>query len=73
MADLHPGDGDQLKKYWVAGAGRKRWATATELFNHIRRYVRPDERAWRVTATWFHLATGRWPGESKGKNPLGVG
>lgn len=62
MADLHPGDnGDQLKRYWIAGPGRAKWSTWTELYNHLKKYLGP-ERAKRVAAQWYHDAVGVWPG-----------
>jgi len=66
MADTKPGDGGadgkRLKTYWLAGPGRAKWSTAQELFNHLRKYIQPDDRAWRVTAQWYHEAVGVWPG-----------
>lgn len=76
MADLHPGDGgDQLKRYWIAGPGRAKWNTWTELYNHLKKYLGP-ERAKAVAAAWYHEATGLWPGSdanrvAHGKPPRG--
>lgn len=78
MADLHPGDGGakNLKEYWTKGPGLAKWLTSphpwTALYNHLKKYI-PDEEAKRVASQWFHDTTGMWPGERKGKNPLGRG
>jgi hypothetical protein len=78
MADLHPGDGgkNNLKTYWTKGPGLAKWATKphpwTALYHHLLKYL-PEEEAKRTAAQWFHDVTGMWPGERKGKNPLGKG
>jgi hypothetical protein len=76
-ADLNPGDGgDNLKKYWL-GKGLKRWATKphpwTALYRHILKHVGNPEKAKRIASQWFHDHFGYWPGERKGKNPVGKG
>jgi hypothetical protein len=78
MADLHPGDGGakNLKEYWTKGPGLAKWATSphpwTALYHHLLKYL-PEAEAKRVASQWFHDVTGMWPGERKGKNPLGRG
>lgn len=78
MADTHPGDGDaqRLKRYWLAGPGRRKWNTWTELYNHLKKYITPPERAKRVTEAWYFEATGRHGGSdlnrvAHGKPPRG--
>ena len=73
--DTHPG-GEQLKHYWTKGKGLAKWINHphpwTALRNHLVKYVGP-ERANRIASEWFHEATGLWPGERKGSNPVGPG
>lgn len=78
MADARPGDGDaeRLKRYWLAGPGRAKWSTWTELYRHLRRYIKPAERAKRVASAWYHEGTGMWAGSdanrvAHGKPPRG--
>lgn len=76
-ADLHPGDPGALKAYWVHGKGRAKWITKphpyTVLYHHLLKYLHKPDYAKRVAAQWFHDALGIWPGERKGKNPIGKG
>lgn len=44
----------------------------TALKNHLRKYL-PATYLDNVVAQWFHDTLGIWPGERKGKNPLGPG
>jgi hypothetical protein len=53
-------DHNQLKDYWLHGEGAAKWKTWTQLFNHIKKYVTP-EQAKRIAATWFHERYGFWP------------
>lgn len=73
--DLEVERANELKKYWLHGAGAGRWARWTELYNHLRKHL-SDERAKRVAAEWFHERYGYWPGADKnrvahGKPPRG--
>lgn len=84
IADFELGDwdkaarpnGSQLRDYWTRGAGRAKWINAahpwTALYRHLRRHM-SDGKAKRTAARWFKAATGMWPGERKGKNPVGKG
>lgn len=68
-------DGENLKRYWLAGAGLAKWNTWTELRNHLAKYLSP-ERAKRTAAEWFHERYGFWPGADlnkvrQGKPPRG--
>lgn len=74
MPDTTPGD-NQLKRYWVYGAGASKWSTFTELRKHLLKYLAP-EIATRTAATWFRLRYGYWPGDDRnrvraGKPPRG--
>lgn len=73
--DVRPGDGP-LEKYWKVGPGAARWiGTAhpyTNLVRGLTKHVGPA-RAKRIAAQWFKDVFGIWPGERKGKNPLGPG
>jgi hypothetical protein len=35
--------------------------------------VKNPEKAKRIASQWFHDHFGYWPGERKGKNPVGKG
>jgi hypothetical protein len=77
-ADLHPGDGgDVLKRYWLSKEGLAKWATKphpwTALYRQILRHVHNPEKAKRIASQWFHDHFGYWPGERKGRNPVGKG
>lgn len=67
---------EQLHHYWTKGEGLAKWATHphpwTALYHHLVKYVSP-ERAKRMASEWFHEVFGIWPGERKGKNPVGHG
>lgn len=76
--DTTPGKGNaaRLKHYWTRGAGRKKWVGSahpwTALYRHLRKYMN-DNMAKRTASQWFHDTFGIWPGERKGKNPVGHG
>ena len=76
-ADLHPGDPGQLKEYWTKGKGRAKWVGKphpwTALYHHILKHVGNPGKAKRIASQWFHDVFGIWPGERKGKNPVGKG
>jgi hypothetical protein len=76
-ADTHPGDAGQLKKYWLSKEGLAKWATKphpwTALYHHILKHVGNPEKAKRIASQWYHDHFGHWPGERKGKNPVGKG
>lgn len=44
----------------------------TALYHHLLKYL-PAEIAKRTAAQWFHDVKGYWPGDQKGKNPVGPG
>lgn len=75
MAD-GKGDPMRLKRWWTRGAGLRKWANSphpwTALYRHLRKHM-PNAMAKRVTSQWFHDVFGIWPGERKGKNPVGRG
>src|SRR5688572_5116237 len=56
---------NQLKQYWLHGAGAAKWATWTQLYNHLKKHM-ADELAKRVAAQWYHDRYGIWPGHTKG-------
>ncbi|MFJ8690291.1 phage protease [Micromonospora wenchangensis] len=70
--DVAAADGDEnnLKRYWLAGPGLKKWATKahpwTALFRHLRKHV-GVERAKRIASQWFHDHFGYWPGDGRRK------
>lgn len=73
--DVRPGDG-QLERYWKTGPGAARWiGTAHPYTNLVRALTKHvgAARSKRIAAQWFKDVFGIWPGERKGKNPLGPG
>jgi hypothetical protein len=73
------GSGASLKHYWTRGEGLAKWRDSahpwTALYRHLRKHMadRPASVVRAVTSRWFHDATGHWPAERKGKNPVGKG
>jgi 2'-5' RNA ligase len=67
---------NELKDYWLHGAGAKRWVASdhpwSALFNALKRHV-GAERAKRIASEWFKEKFGYWPGARGGKNPIGNG
>jgi hypothetical protein len=65
-----------LEMYWKTGKGAAKWIPTahpwTNLYNHLKKHL-PDEMAKRVASQWYHDIFHRWPGETKGANPLGPG
>jgi hypothetical protein len=77
--DTHPGDPEQLHRYWVAGPGLAKWRASpqpwTTLYHHLLKWL-PDGEAKRTAAKWFHEVMGFWPGAdlnrvTHGKPPRG--
>ncbi len=66
----------RLKRYWAFGEGRAKWINSphpyTTLVAELSKYV-PERIAKGLAANIFHMATGIWPGERKGDNPVGPG
>jgi len=60
-------DGANLKQYWTAGAGRARWSTWTELYQHLLKHLSPS-RAKRTASQWFHDVKGYWPGDRRNRS-----
>lgn len=67
---------ERLKRYWAFGAGAMKWKGSphpyTTLVDLLRKYV-PEHEVKGLAANIFHMALGIWPGERKGKNPVGPG
>lgn len=67
---------NNLEHYWKNGEGRAKWVgTAhpwTNLYRHLSKHM-PAGRAKRVASQWFKDVHGYWPGERKGRNPVGKG
>lgn len=77
--DTHPG-GEQLKHWWTKDPeGLAKWATLPEgrwtaLYEHLLPHMNGNEALAKATAAkWFHDVFGYWPGDQKGKNPVGPG
>lgn len=70
------GNARQLKDYWTTGEGLAKWADTphpwTSLKDHLAKYL-PEDEAKRTAAEWFHDVKGYWPGDQRGKNPVGHG
>lgn len=79
MADQPGKEGaERLHHYWTKGEGRAKWIGKphpwTALYRHLLRHMNGNvDKAKRTASQWFHDATGMWPGERKGKNPVGKG
>lgn len=70
--------GHQLHEFWTKNPkGLAKWADKphpwTALYHHLRKYIHNDEEAKATAAKWFHDVKGYWPGDQKGKNPVGPG
>lgn len=76
VATPQPGSRGYLKWYWTKGPGLAKWIDNphpwTALYLHLVKHLSPAV-AKRVASQWFHDATGMWPAERKGLNPLGKG
>lgn len=72
-------EGAERLHHWLTkGEGRDRWMGKahpwTALYHFLLRKMKGNvDKAKRTAAQWFHDATGMWPGERKGKNPVGKG
>lgn len=68
--------GSSWEEQWKHGKLAKKWIGHphpwTALYHHLRKHM-PDEMAKRTAAQWHHDVFGIWPGEKKGKNPVGPG
>lgn len=71
------GNARQLHEYWTRGEGLAKWIDSphpwSALRNHLLKYIHDPAEVDRVASQWFKDATGMWPGERKGKNPVGRG
>ncbi len=70
-ADTTPGKGKggrRLHDYWVRGEGAKKWKTWTELYNHLKKYIKSPELAKATAARWFHDRYKFWPGDKKNRD-----
>lgn len=76
-ANPKPGSPGFFKWYWTKGPGLAKWRSSphpwTTLYNHIVKHVGNPAMAKRIAAQWFHDTMGYWPGDRKGKNPVGPG
>lgn len=76
--DTTPGDlqGERLKIYWTKGEGLPRWSASphpwTTLRNLLAKHMSPAQAAG-LASEYFRAVFGIWPGERKGKNPVGKG
>lgn len=69
---------ERLHRWWTKGKGLAKWLKSphpwTALYHHLLKHMKGNvELAKRTASQWFHDATGMWPGERKGKNPVGRG
>lgn len=69
-------DGRELRRYWTKGKGLPKWATSphpySTLVTLLSKYMTPGQ-AKGLAANYFKAVFGIWPGERKGKNPVGPG
>lgn len=64
------------KWYWTKGPGLAKWAKSPHPYTALKRHLAdkvPVQYLDQIVAQWFHDVFGIWPGERKGKNPLGKG
>ncbi|WP_433731025.1 phage protease [Actinoplanes sp. CA-051413] len=58
---------DELKDYWLHGAGLKRWATAahpwTALYRLIKKHVGNADKARRIASDWYREHFGHMPNQ----------
>lgn len=79
MADTNPGDkgGRQLRHYWTSGPGLARWAASAHPWTTLRNALISEgvspTLADNLASSYFKDVFGYWPGERKGKNPVGRG
>lgn len=79
MADAPGKNGaEALHRWYTKGEGRSKWIGKphpwTALYRRLLRHMGGNvDKAKRTASQWFHDATGHWPGERKGKNPVGKG
>lgn len=68
--------GKSWEEQWKHGKLARKWIGHphpwTALYHHLRKHM-PDEMAKRTAAQWHHDVFGIWPGEKRGKNPVGPG
>lgn len=74
-ANPKPGTRGYLKWYWTKGPGLAKWSTNAHPWTTLRDHLLKHGVAYadRVAAQWFHDVFHIWPGERKGKNPVGKG
>jgi hypothetical protein len=70
--------GYHLHEYWTKNPkGLAKWVDKphpwTALYHHLLKYIHNDDEAKATAAKWFHDVKGFWPGDQKGKNPVGPG
>lgn len=75
--DVTPGH-DNLHHYWTRDpVGLAKWVNnphpARTLHAHLVEKGISSERAWEMVNVWHKEVFGIYPGEKKGKNPLGPG
>lgn len=70
-------DSPTLWRYWTKGKGLAKWASSphpyTALVRALRKAGVPEHSIHGLAANIFHAVMGIWPGERKGKNPVGKG
>lgn len=72
--------GEDLEEYWTRGEGLARWATNLHPWETLRDLLLTHPQiaskpgfAERLASTYFKKVFGIWPGERKGRNPVGPG
>lgn len=70
-------EGRKLWRYWTKGPGRAKWAGSAHPYTALVRALRaagvPERSVKGLAANMFKAVFGIWPGERKGKNPVGKG
>lgn len=77
VSKLQAGQGHQLWEYWTHGKGLARWAEHVHPWTALRNALLsegvPAHEVDGLASNIFHAVFGIWPGERKGKNPVGPG
>lgn len=58
--DTHPG-GERLKRMWVYGQLASKWVTWTDLYDHLKKYIKNPEKLKATVSKWYRLRYGHNP------------
>lgn len=58
--DTHPG-GERLKRMWVYGQLASKWVTWTDLYDHLKKYIKDKILLRKTVSAWYRLRYGHNP------------